>query len=180
MQQRVSTALEAGIRLAVRDVPDFPKPGIVFKDITPLLANAELFRRTTKGMADPFRTLGITHVAAIESRGFLLGAPVALELGAALVPIRKPGRLPSKTAAIEYVLEYGTDRLEIHVDACDASARVLIVDDVLATGGTALAAGDLVRSLGAVVAGYSFLMTLSFLPGKDRLTGAPIHQLVSY
>lgn len=177
---RKVTALDKEIRLAIRDIPDFPRPGIVFKDITPLLANPELFRKVTKAMADPFRTSGITHVVAIESRGFLLGAPVALELGAALVPVRKPGKLPSKTASIEYALEYGADRLEIHADACDAKARVLIVDDVLATGGTAIAAGDLVRGRGAVVVGYSFLMTLSFLPGESRLAGTTVHRLVNY
>jgi adenine phosphoribosyltransferase len=174
------TALEDEIRRAIRDIPDFPKPGIVFKDITPLLANPDLFRRATTAMADPFRKSGITHVVAIESRGFLLGAPIALELGAALVPVRKPGKLPSKTASIEYALEYGTDRLEIHADACDAKAKVLIVDDVLATGGTAVAAGELVRGRGAVVVGYSFLMTLSFLAGERRLGTTTFHHLVSY
>jgi adenine phosphoribosyltransferase len=174
-------ALAGEIRRAIRDIPDFPKPGIVFKDITPLLANPKLFRAATVAMADPFRSDGITHVVAIESRGFLLGAPVALELGAALVPVRKPGKLPSVTASIEYALEYGTDTLQIHADACDASARVLIVDDVLATGGTAAAAGDLVRGRGAQVVGYSFLMTLSFLPGERRLEKvATVHRLVSY
>jgi adenine phosphoribosyltransferase len=174
-------SLDADVRTAIRDIPDFPKPGIIFKDITPLLANPALFRRITRAMADPFRASSITHVVAIESRGFLLGAPVALELGAALVPVRKPGKLPSETASIEYALEYGTDRLEIHADACDGTARVLIVDDVLATGGTAAAAGALVRGRGAEVVGYSFLMTLSFLAGERRLAGAGlIARLVSY
>lgn len=174
-------ALSAEIRGAIRDIPDFPKPGIVFKDITPLLAQPALFRNVTRAMAEPFRRSGITHVVAIESRGFLLGAPVALELGAALVPVRKPGKLPSVTASVEYALEYGTDTLEIHADACDGKARVLIVDDVLATGGTALAAGDLVRGRGAAVVGYSFLMTLSFLSGERRLEKtATVHRLVSY
>jgi len=180
VSQTPLTALGDELRLAIRDIPGFPKPGIVFKDITPVLANPALFRKATKAMADPFRQSAITHVVAIESRGFLLGAPVALELGAALVPIRKPGKLPSKTASIEYALEYGTDRLEIHADACDAMANVLIVDDVLATGGTAVAAGDLVRGRGAVVAGYSFLITLSFLAGESRLAGTTVHRLVTY
>ena len=173
-------ALADEIRRVVREVHDFPRLGIGFKDITPLLATPALFRRATKGMADPFRSAGITHVVAIESRGFLLGAPVALELGVALIPVRKPGKLPLATASIEYALEYGTDRLEIHADACDAKARVLIVDDVLATGGTAVAAGDLVRGRGALVAGYSFLLTLSLLGGRGRLGNATVHQLVSY
>jgi adenine phosphoribosyltransferase len=119
-------------------------------------------------------------VVAIESRGFLLGAPVAQHLGAGLIPVRKPGKLPSKTAAIEYALEYGTDRLEIHADACERGARILIVDDVLATGGTAKATAALVQGTGAAVAGFSFLMTLGFLGGAERLGGTRIEQLVTY
>jgi adenine phosphoribosyltransferase len=173
-------SLEQDIRAAIRDVPDFPKPGIMFKDITPLLADPKLFPRTTEAMAEPFRGLGITHVVAIESRGFLLGAPVAQHLGAGLIPVRKPGKLPSKRASVEYALEYGADTLEIHEDACDSKARVLIVDDVLATGGTAKATGELVRGTGAAVYGFSFLMTLGFLDGVKRLSGMHIHQLIKY
>jgi len=172
--------LEQSIRAAIRDVPDFPKPGILFKDITPLLADPDLFARTTMAMAAPYRGSGITHVVAIESRGFLLGAPIAQHLGAGLIPVRKPGRLPSKTSAVEYALEYGTDRLEIHADACDHSGRVLIVDDVLATGGTAKATADLVATTGASVAGFSFLMTLGFLKGVERLQGTRVEQLLTY
>jgi adenine phosphoribosyltransferase len=172
--------LEAEVRAVIRDIPDFPKPGIVFKDITPLLAHPTLFKRTTDAMAEPYRNAGITHVVAIESRGFLLGAPVAQALGAGLIPVRKPGKLPAKTASVEYALEYGTDRLEIHADACDRMAKVLIVDDVLATGGTAAAAAELVKGRGAVIAGFSFLMTLSFLNGVKRLTGTSVRQVVSY
>lgn len=174
------TQLEKAIRAAIRDVPDFPKPGIMFKDITPLLSNPILFAQTTLAMASPYRDAGITHVAAIESRGFLLGAPIAQQLNAGLIPVRKPGKLPSKIASIEYALEYGTDRLEIHSDACDRAARVLIVDDVLATGGTASATAALVRGTGAMVAGFSFLMTLDFLNGAERLQGTRIERLVSY
>jgi len=173
-------ALGEEIRRTIRDVADFPKPGIVFKDITPLLANPTLFRKAAVAMADPFRRAAITHVVAIESRGFLFGAPIALELDAALVPVRKPGKLPAKTVSIEYALEYGTDRLEIHADAFAANASVLIVDDVLATGGTAVAAAELVSGLGAIVVGYSFLMTLSFLAGERRLAGSDIHQVLRY
>jgi adenine phosphoribosyltransferase len=173
-------ALGDDIRRKIRDVPDFPNPGIVFKDITPLLADPILFHRVTAAMAEPFLHSAITHVMAIESRGFLLGAPVALALKAALIPMRKPGKLPSRTSSISYALEYGTDTLEIHADACDNRANVLIVDDVLATGGTAAAAGDLTRRTGAALAGYSFLMTLSFLRGEDRLGGTRIHSLVRY
>src|SRR3954462_13366414 len=147
--------LSSDLRAAIRDIPDFPKPGIVFKDITPLLADAMLFQRATKAMAHPFRNAGITHVVAIESRGFLLGGPIAQALNAGLIPVRKPGKLPARTASVEYELEYGTDRLEIHDDACDGSMKVLIVDDVLATGGTAAATGKLVSGLGAQVAGFS-------------------------
>jgi adenine phosphoribosyltransferase len=172
--------LELQIRAAIRDVPDFPKPGIMFKDITPLLASPELFLRATEAMAAPFRADKITHVVAIESRGFLLGAPIAQHLGAGLIPVRKPRKLPWKTAAVEYALEYGTDRLEIHADACDRHARVLIVDDVLATGGTAKATAELVRGTGATLAGFSFLMTLGFLEGAERLAGSRIEQLVTY
>src|SRR5262245_46458659 len=124
-------SLEQEIRAAIRDVPDFPKPGIMFKDITPLLGDPALFQRATAAMAQPFRDVGITHVVSIESRGFLLGAPVAQHLNAGLIPVRKPGKLPSKTSAVEYALEYGTDKLEIHTDACDHRARILIVDDAL-------------------------------------------------
>jgi adenine phosphoribosyltransferase len=173
-------SLEQEIRSAIRDVPDFPKPGIVFKDITPLLAEAKLFQRTTAAMAEPYRQAGVTHVVAIESRGFLLGAPVAQQLGAGLIPVRKPGKLPSKTAAVEYALEYGTDKLEIHADACDHAARVLIVDDVLATGGTAKATAELVRGTGATLVGFSFLMTLGFLNGAERLRGTKIEQVLTY
>ena len=174
--------LEGEIRRAIRDVPDFPKPGIVFKDITPLLRDASLFRATTDAMARPFVDAGITHVVAIESRGFILGGPVAQRLGAGFVPVRKPGKLPSRTEAEEYALEYGTDRLEIHADACHGPTRprVLIVDDVLATGGTADATRRLIERLGAELAGFSFLIALDFLKGRERLDGCVVRALVSY
>lgn len=176
-----SASLESDLRRIIRDVPDFPKPGIVFKDITPLLAHATLFRAATEAMAAGFANAGITHVVAIESRGFIFGAPIAQRLQAAFVPVRKPGKLPSRTEAEEYQLEYGTDRLEIHSDACgDSPARVLIVDDVLATGGTAEATGRLVRRLGADVAGYSFLLALGILNGGERLRGNEVHSLITY
>lgn len=157
------------VRAAVRDVPDFPKPGIIFKDITPVLADAELFRAVTDAMAGPWEEAGVTLVVAIESRGFLLGAPVAQRLGVGLAPIRKPGKLPSVTERLPYALEYGTDALEIHVDACPAGSRVLVVDDVLATGGTARAACQLVERLGGLVVGCSFLLELAFLDGAAAL-----------
>jgi adenine phosphoribosyltransferase len=165
---------------AIRDVPDFPKPGIVFKDITPVLSDAELFRRTTEAMAAPFVNAGTSYVVGVESRGFIFGAPVALALGAGFTPVRKPGKLPYRTTAAEYALEYGTDRLEIHADACAPDARVLVVDDVLATGGTAAATCRLVEALGGVVVGCSFLVELSFLPGRAALSGRRVEALVTY
>jgi adenine phosphoribosyltransferase len=173
-------ALGDELRAAIRDVPDFPKPGIVFKDITPLLANPRLLRRTVTAMAAPFAHAQVGFVVGVESRGFILGAPVALELGAGFIPVRKPGKLPHRTAAAEYALEYGTDRLEIHADACAPDARVLVVDDVLATGGTASATCRLVESLGGLVVGCSFLISLSFLRGDAALRGRHFESLVTY
>lgn len=172
--------LERRIRGAIRDVPDFPKPGIVFKDITPLLADAALFRRATNAMAQPFTDASVTHVVAIESRGFILGAPVAQHLAAGFIPVRKVGKLPFRTERVEYALEYGTDRLEVHVDSMGPGSRVLVVDDVLATGGTARATCELVERLGATVVGCSFLMALSFLPGLEVLGGRDLRVLVRY
>src|SRR5437867_5638677 len=168
------------IRSAVRDVPDFPKPGIIFKDITPVLLDPRLFDFAVERMTEPFADAGVTRVVAIESRGFMFGAPIALRLGAGLVPVRKPGKLPSKLHRVEYDLEYGTDALEMHADAIGARDRVLIVDDVLATGGTAQAAGRLVRARGAAVAGFTFLIELGFLSGRERLDPARVEALLRY
>jgi adenine phosphoribosyltransferase len=175
-----SDELEARLRARIRDIPDYPKPGIVFKDITPLLADAVLFAAATDAMAEPFRRFRITHVVAIESRGFILGGPIAQRLGAGFVPVRKPGKLPGRTRREEYALEYGRDALEIHADACDSEARVLIVDDVLATGGTAAATQRLVESIGGSVYGFSFLLALSFLPGLGRLGAANLQSLITF
>jgi adenine phosphoribosyltransferase len=172
--------LSRRVSALIRDIPGYPKPGIVFKDITPLLADAHAFADVTQAMAAPFRDSRITHVVAIESRGFILGAPVAQHLGAGFVPVRKAGKLPSLTRRETYELEYGTDVLEIHADAATSASRVLIVDDVLATGGTADAACRLVESLGAVVSGVSFLIALSFLPGLSRLSARPLRSIVTY
>ena len=163
------------LRTRLRAVPDFPKPGILFQDITLILGDPLLFRQAVDLMVAPFVGKGVTHVAAVEARGFILGAPVALALGCGFVPLRKPGKLPWRALRQEYALEYGTDALEAHRDAVAADSRVLIVDDVLATGGTAAAAGDLVRTLGGQVAGWSFLMALEGLGGTGRLAGAPVH-----
>jgi adenine phosphoribosyltransferase len=168
------------LRSLIRDIPDYPKPGILFKDITPLLADAEGFALATRLLAEPFADAGVTHVVAIESRGFILGAPVAQQLGAGFVPVRKPGKLPHTRRREEYALEYGTDALEVHDDAVNSTARVLIVDDVLATGGTAAATRRLVEALGATVVGFSFLLALTFLPGLERLRDGKVNALLTY
>ena len=168
------------LKRAIRDVPDFPKPGIVFKDITPVLLDVELFRLATELMAAPYRASRISRVVCIESRGFLLGAPIALQLGAGLVPIRKPGKLPAVTQRVEYALEYGTDALEMHHDAVGGDDRVLVVDDVLATGGTAAAAAQLVGATGAAMVGFTFLIELDFLEGRGRLQGQRVEALLHY
>jgi adenine phosphoribosyltransferase len=164
----------------IRDVPDFPKPGITFKDITPLLADADALRDATRAMAEPFRKDAIDRVVGIESRGFILGAIVARELGVGFIPVRKPGKLPHRSTSVEYALEYGTDRLEVHTDACEQAARVLIVDDVLATGGTASATCELMERIGAQVAGLSFLITLDFLKGRERLNDRRLESVLSF
>ena len=165
---------------AIRDVPDFPKPGILFRDITPVLADPSLFRDATEALAEPFQAQGITHVAAIESRGFILGAPVAQRLGAGFVPVRKAGKLPAATVREEYALEYGTDCLEVHADAFPTGARVLILDDVLATGGTAAATCRLLAQLQAEVAGCAFLVELGFLNGASRLPAGGVTSIIRY
>ena len=168
------------LRQAIRDVPDFPKPGIIFKDITPLLADGRLFRHACDAMAAPFVNRGIDVVAAIESRGFILGGPIAAALGVGLVPIRKVGKLPYESRRVTYALEYGTDALEVHVDACLNRANVLLVDDVLATGGTAAAACELIEAVAGTVKGCSFLIALEFLNGADRLQHRLIHSVLAY
>jgi len=168
------------LKRTIRDVHNFPKPGIIFKDVTPVLLDPKLFGQSVQQMAEPYRGARITRVVSIESRGFLFGAPIALELGAGLVPIRKPGKLPAATQRVEYALEYGTDALEMHHDAVQPGDRVLIVDDVLATGGTANAAAQLVGGTGAAVAGFSFLIELDFLKGRQRLQGRRVEALLHY
>jgi len=169
-----------GIRATIRDVPNFPRPGITFKDITPLLLDAPLFRRAVELMTEPFRGVGASRVISIESRGFLLGAPIAIALEAGLVPIRKPGKLPLVRDRVEYALEYGVDALEMHSDAVGPADRVIIVDDVLATGGTAAGAARLVRGRGAAVVGFTFLIELDFLKGREKLEGERVEALLHY
>ena len=170
----------AELRARIRDIPDFPTPGIIFKDITPLLADPVTFRRTTEAMAAPFVGEGVTHVVAMEARGFIFGAPIAQTLGAGFVPVRKKGKLPSATERIEYALEYGTGTLEIHRDAYGHPSRILIVDDVLATGGTAAATASLVERLGGEIVGCAFLIELAFLHGRNALAGRRISALLTY
>lgn len=164
----------------IRDVPDFPKPGILFKDITPLLQSAPAMATAIDQLSAPWRDAGITKVAAIEARGFIFGACVASALGCGFIPIRKPGKLPWDSLRHEYSLEYGTDCLEIHRDAAAGVDRVLIVDDVLATGGTAAAAAQLVGLLGAEVSGFTFVVELEFLRGRERLSQGAIHSILKY
>ncbi len=164
----------------VRDVPDFPKPGIVFKDITPVLADAEALREVVDRMVEHGRTLAPDLVVGIESRGFIFGVPVALALGVGFAPIRKLGKLPYDRVAEEYALEYGTNTVEMHSDSVHQGQRVLIIDDLLATGGTAAAAARLVERLGGVVAGFSFVIELAFLPGRKALQGYDVRALIQY
>jgi adenine phosphoribosyltransferase len=174
------TAAVSSAKQLIVDVPDFPKKGIVFKDITPLLADAKAFATTIDHMAEPFVGKGITVVAGIESRGFLLATPIAYRLGAGVVPIRKKGKLPRKVHSASYALEYGTDSIEAHVDAFPKGTKVLLVDDVLATGGTAKAACELIEKIGGTVSGMAFLIELGFLDGRKKLPGKAIESFVTY
>jgi adenine phosphoribosyltransferase len=174
-----TVTLERRISEALRPIKDYPKPGIVFQDITPVLADAALLHDVVAAMAQPFAGSAVTHVVGIEARGFILGGAVATELGAGFVPVRKPGKLPWERVKEEYALEYGTDALECHSDGLAPGRRVLVVDDVLATGGTAEAAARLARKLGSEVVGWSFLLEVAFLKGRSRLTGAPCPVLAS-
>jgi adenine phosphoribosyltransferase len=168
------------LKAHIRDIPDFPKPGILFKDITPLLGEPAAFGATIDQLADRFAGRPIDVVAAAEARGFIFGAPLALRLGCGFVPIRKPGKLPYQTIFLEYLLEYGSDRLEVHADALAAGRRVLLLDDVLATGGTMRACCDLVRQTGAEVVACAFVVELTFLNGRQRLEPLEVSSLVQY
>jgi len=162
----------------IRDVPDFPKKGIVFKDITPLLGNYQALAATVDQLAGPYMDCDVQYVAGIESRGFIFGVPVAERLKAGFVPIRKPGKLPAETISESYDLEYGTDAVEIHADAIEAGAKVLMVDDLLATGGTMAAACKLVERLGGSIVGVTFVIELCFLNGRDKLAGRDVDSLI--
>lgn len=180
MTTRATSALEPMLRSLIREIPNFPKPGIDFKDITPLLADATAFRRATEAMAEPFAKDGITHVVGIESRGFILAAPIAQQLGAGFIPVRKPGKLPHTVERIDYALEYGVDALEMHRDSLQWGHRVLVVDDVLATGGTAKATCDLIELAGAQLIGCSVLLALTDLPGLEVLKNRRVHTVLRF
>ena len=173
------SSLEADVKETIRDIPDFPKPGILFKDITPILSDAALMQRITDAIVERFSGENIDVVVGMESRGFIFGVPVAMALGAAFVPARKPGKLPYDRIGVDYALEYGTARLEVHSDAISAGQRVLIVDDLLATGGTAKATVQLAQQLGGEVVSCVFVIELSFLNGKDVL-GTDTYSIVTY
>lgn len=172
--------LAARVRAVIRDVPDFPKEGILFKDITPVLQDGPLFREVTEYFAQRCRDRGINRVVGIESRGFIFGAALAHELGVGLTLVRKPGKLPYDKIGVEYELEYGTDRVEMHVDGVTADDKVVLIDDLLATGGTAAAAAKLIEQVGGSVDEALFLIELGFLNGREKLDGIEIHSLLNY
>jgi len=168
------------LKTYIRDIPDFPEPGILFRDITPLLKDPAALRHVVDLFTDKYRGAGLGAIVSIESRGFLFGAPLAYNLGVPLVPVRKPGKLPAKRMSVEYALEYGTGTLDIHADSLHHGDCVLVIDDLLATGGTARAAAELVELLGAEVAGFAFLVELSFLNGRKVLAGYDVFSLIAY
>jgi adenine phosphoribosyltransferase len=167
-------------RAYIRDVPDFPKPGILFKDITPLLGDATALREVVEALAAHYADAGVETVAAVEARGFILGGAVATQLGAGFVPLRKPGKLPYRTAGVEYALEYGMDGVEAHEDAFAVQPKVLLVDDVLATGGTLRASAELIERLGGRLVGIAVLVELTFLGGRERLEGYDLFSLMQF
>lgn len=168
------------LRAMIREIPDFPKPGVSFKDITTVMRDGPAFRYVIQQLADHYRSRGVSAVVGVESRGFLIGAPLAYELGVGFVLVRKPGKLPGERLRVEYELEYGTDALEIHADAAGPGDRVLLVDDLLATGGTIAAAAELVGRLGAEIVGFGFLIELAYLGGRAKLPPVEVYTLVRY
>lgn len=168
------------IKSLIRDIPDFPKPGILFRDITTLLSDPQGLRYTIDSLAEKCSGLAIDYVVGMESRGFIIGTPLAYKLGTGFVPVRKPGKLPAAVHTVEYELEYGTDRLEMHQDAFHPGSRVLIVDDLIATGGTAAATAKLVQQTGCELVGFGFIIELTFLNGRKQLPDVPIVTLIEY
>jgi adenine phosphoribosyltransferase len=176
----MSTSTRVHLADYIRDIPDFPKPGVLFRDITPLLASPQAFGEAIQGLAEPFRQDGVELVAAAEARGFIFAAPLALQLGAGLVPIRKPGKLPCKTLSYTYQLEYGSDTLEVHVDAIHRGCRVLMVDDLLATGGTIEACCRMIEQAGGKVVGCAFVIELAGFGGRQRIADYKTVSLIRY
>ena len=174
------SVIEQQIKDTIRDIPDFPKPGIVFKDITPVLSDSSLMQAITDAFVAQFKDAGVTAVVGMESRGFIFGVPIAMALGCAFVPARKPGKLPYESVGVDYALEYGTARLEMHTDAVGPDDKVLVVDDLLATGGTAAATNALIAGLGAQIVANCFVIELDFLSGRDVLGGVPVVSIVHY
>jgi adenine phosphoribosyltransferase len=168
------------LKRSIRDIPDFPKKGIIFKDITPLLSQGKLLQNAVDLIAEHFKDQGIQKIAVVESRGFIIGTPVAYKLGAGIIPVRKKGKLPYRTVSSTYQLEYGFDTLEMHEDAIAKGEKVLIVDDLLATGGTAGATAALIKKSGASIAGFAFLIELSFLEGRKNLKDYEVFSLIKY
>lgn len=168
------------LKSLIRDIPDFPKSGILFRDITTLLRDPDGLRHTVDQLADQFADQSIDYVVGMESRGFIFGTPLAYKLGAGFIPVRKPGKLPAAVHAVEYELEYGTDRLEVHQDALEPPSKILIVDDLIATGGTAAATAHLVQRTGCELVGFGFIIELTALEGRKKLPDVPIVSLVSY
>lgn len=168
------------IKKLIRDIPDFPKPGILFKDITPLLVDGEAFHRAIDLIAEQYQGKRVEQVVCVEARGFILGAPLAYRLGAGLVPVRKPGKLPYETIQTTYELEYGSDTLEVHTDSIPSGCNVLIADDLLATGGTVAGVVKLVEQLKGKIVGISFLIELEFLKGREKLKGHEVFSLLKY
>lgn len=177
---RTHTRQRPDLRGWIRDIPDFPRPGIVFRDITPLLVDPEALRVAVEDLAERVRDLDVDLVVAAEARGFILGGALAIKLGAGFVPARRPGKLPYNSIQVAYELEYGVNELEVHADALAQGARVLVHDDLIATGGTAAAVSEAVAQLGGEVVGFAFLVELSFLGGREALAPAPVESLVSY
>lgn len=171
---------KSDLKKCIRDIPDFPKEGIIFKDITTLLKDSQAFKKSIDLLARKFRKEKIDFVVGVESRGFIFGAPLAYKLGVGFIPIRKKGKLPYKTRSVTYQLEYGSDTLEIHEDALAPNARVLVVDDLLATGGTIKAVTELVKQQNAVIAGVAFLVELRFLKGKEKLKDLEVYSVIKY
>jgi adenine phosphoribosyltransferase len=168
------------LRSKIRDIPDFPKPGIIFKDITPLIKDPATLRLTVHQLLHPFLGRDITAVAGMEARGFIFGSLVAWELGIPFIPLRKPGKLPYDVQSVSYDLEYGSAELEVHIDAVDSNDKVLLIDDLLATGGTAKASCELIEKLGASVVACAFVVELDFLAGREKLAGYEVHSLLHY